>query len=183
MYFIYGGSSLIIKVIGIIIVLYACVSIGNAYIEKDVDRLILIKEFRKMCLLWKGSIRHSGQDLATSMVDISTKLEIRIKEFLDAVVIEMKKMDGKLFHVIWKDIASKKFENENLKENDRDIVLKIGEVLGYLDRELQIENFEQYIQEFNNVITRLEKEIIEKKKLYKTVSIMVAAFIVIIFLN
>ena len=174
---------MVIKIIGITVVVFSCISIGWLCIEKENDRLLLLKEFKKMCMLLKGIVRHSGQDLVEAINDVSTKLDVRIKEFLDDVVLEMKKMDGKLFNTIWKEKVENKISNYNLKERDKEVIIKTGDILGYLDKELQIENFVQYIIEFNSIIDGLEKEIVEKNKLYKTLSVSAAIFIVIIFLN
>ena len=174
---------MILKVLGIIFIIFSCISIGWIYMEKENERLLLLKEFRKMCMLLKGVVRYSGQDLVEAINDVSEKLDVRIKEFMNELVLEMKKMDGKLFNSIWKEKVCDKFNNCSLKEKDKEIIIKTGDILGYLDKELQIENFEQYITEFNGIISDLEKEIAEKNKLYKTLSVGAAIFIVIIFLN
>lgn len=174
---------MIIKMIGIVCIMFSTIAIGSIYIDRDKDRLNLLKEIRKMCMLLKGSIRYSGQDLTGVMVDISSRLEIRLKEFLDFIILHMEKMEGDPLCVIWENAVLNKLNYKCLKNTDRESIVKLGDILGYLDKELQIENFEQHIYELNNNIKILEKEMVERSKLYKTISITAGIFIVIIFLN
>ena len=136
-----------------------------------------------MIMLWKGTIRYGLDNMSEAMENISLKLDIELKCFLQYVVNEMKKMDGDMFCEIWKRAVKNKLHNTELNQLDINLINKMGDILGYLDKELQIENLNQCLLDIDGSIKDFEYELNNKSKLYRTLSVVVGLFIVIIFVN
>ena len=173
---------MLIKLIGIICVIGTSIAIGTYFIQRDKDRLYLVKELRKMILLWIGCVRQSNESIPELLRNISIKLDKRIGVILCNVVDKMQKMDGEDIKVVWKNEVIKEKDNTSLKDEDIEILVKIGDIIGFLDKKLQIENMDNYIYELDESIHRISQEILEKHRIYRTLSVMVGIFIVLVFI-
>lgn len=171
------------KICSCILIMYISITLGRYYIEKEIQRIRLLKEIKKMVTLLKGVIRYGIESMLEAMKSISNKIDIELKDFLEYVVDEADKMNGISLKDIWKRGIEEKLNKVYFTKEDRETLSKVGGVLGYLDKELQIENIKQYMEEIDTVIKELEFELDKKKKLYRTLSITGGLFVIILFIN
>lgn len=171
---------MIVKIIGIICVLGTSIGIGTYFIQRDKDRLHLIKEMKKMLLLWRGSIRQSNETIPEVLENISGKLDKRLETLLKNIAIKMKKMNGENLNNIWIDEVENVFHNSSLLDEDVDLLKKVGDVIGFLDKQLQIENMDSFKIEIDEKIYKIKSEIDEKHRIYRILSIMGGLFLIII---
>lgn len=172
---------MIIHIIGIMFVMGTSIGIGFYFVQKDKDRLHLINEMKKMLLLWKGCVRNGNEDIPEVFRKISSKLDYRIGTLLENVVNKMSKMDGDNIRQVWQNNTERIFEKTSLKTEDMELIIGIVDIVGLIDKQLQIENLENYIYEFDYKIKKIKENMIEKHRIYRLLSIVVGLFIVMIF--
>ena len=65
-------------------------------------------------------------------------------------------------------------------DEDVDLLKKVGDVIGFLDKQLQIENMDSFKIEIDEKIYKIKSEIDEKHRIYRILSIMGGLFLIII---
>lgn len=172
---------MIIHIIGMIFVMGTSIGIGIYFIQKDKDRLHLMEEIKKMLLLWRGCVRQGNETLPEVFRNMSSKLDYRINMLLDNMVYKMNKMDGDTIRQVWKNNIEKLYKETSLKKEDFDLLVGIVDIIGLLDKQLQIENLNNFIYEFEDKIKKIKEHMIEKHRIYRLLSVVVGIFIVMIF--
>lgn len=170
-----------IQIIGILCVISTSIGMGTYFIQKERDRLHLIDEVKKMLVLWKGCVRQGNDAIPEVLKNISCKLDSRINLLLNGVVDKMNKMDGDSIKQVWKDKSEEIFKETPLKNDDIELIANIGDLVGFLDKQLQIESLDSLIYEFNERVKKLKEQMIERHRIYRLLSIFGGIFVVIVF--
>lgn len=76
--------------------------------------------------------------------------------------------------------AEKQLKNKGLKKEDFERLYRVGDQLGYLDREMQIKGIEFYIEQQKSACKDAEKEYREKERVYHCLGIIGGLFLVIL---
>lgn len=172
---------MVIHILGIIFTMGTSIGIGFLFIQKDRDRLHLIEEIKKMLMLWRGCVRQGNETVLEIFMKIGGKLDYRINKLLDNMIDKMSKMDGDTIRHVWKDNVEELFKETSLSTEDMDLIVSIVDVVGLLDKQLQIENLDNYICEFEDRIRKIKEHMIEKHRIYRLLSVVGGIFIVMIF--
>ena len=172
---------MIIHIIGIIFVMGTSIGTGIYFIQRDKDRLHLMEEIKKMLLLWRGCVRQGNETIPEVFRRISSKLDYRINMLLENMVDKLSKMDGDTIREVWEKNTEKLVKETPLKTEDIALIVCIVDIVGLLDKRLQIENLDNYIFEFEDKIKKLKEHMIEKHRIYRLLAIVSGIFIVMIF--
>lgn len=172
---------MIIHIIGIVFVMGTSIGIGIYFIQKDRDRLHLMEEIKKMLLLWRGCVRQGNETIPEVFKKIGDTLDYRINMLLENVIDKMNKMEGDTISQVWKSHTEKIFKVTSLETEDIDLIVSIVDIVGLLDKQLQIENLDNYICEFEDRIKIIRKRMLERHRIYRILSVVGGLFIVMIF--
>lgn len=171
-----------LKLIGIGLVFSAAVLTGFSLSKDYLSRINTLEYFQKMLLLLKGEIKYSNSEIVEAMKKVSEKTENVVGDFLKSVTEYFEKTDYTLSEC-W-NRASRDFLESNTGFNDKDVLLiqEFGRNLGITDKETQINNIFNLMEEMDMKIKKLKDDREEKCRLYRTLGVMTGAFIAVVFI-
>ena len=135
-------------------------------------------------LLLKGEIRYSQSTLNEAFIHIAEKNKGDYKKFFEHVSYEMEQFRGETFYEIWKRQLEKDFIKEKSGLNKEDIkqLAILGETLGFLDKEMQLNTLDLYLEVLEGELQHLFVDMPEKIRLYQVFGITGGIFISILML-
>lgn len=173
---------LIFKVIGCIMVIISSTGIGFYFSSEMKSRVEDLKELKKLIGLLRGDIRYGSTPLPEAISAIAKRNSGRFEEFFIRVASRLGELSGVTFSEIWNEAVGKDLTNTSLTRKDKLQLKEFGDNLGYLDKDMQMNNLDQYLDQLEDEIKELTKTLKEKTYLYSSLGIMAGIFISIIML-
>lgn len=146
------------KLIGAICVLAACTGMGFARGREYKLRIQDLLVFKKLVLLLRGEIRYGATPLPEALTHISGRTEHQFGTCMGNIAKQLQAQPGKPFSDIWEKEIRACGKESSLKGEDIRQCVRLGQQLGYLDKEMQISNIDFYIEQVEGTIERLESE-------------------------
>lgn len=171
-----------LKIIGTVLVIFACAALGYGKSAGISARLFLLREIEKMLLLLMGEITYRKETLPEAMLRVSGKVQEPLHGFLKETAKMAQKYQGERFAGIFRENAEKYLKNSDLTQKDFEEFVQLGEYLGYLDADMQKNTSQWYLQQLKTEIEALAGEIPAKKKLYQSLGILSGIFLAILLL-
>lgn len=171
---------LILKVIGCILIIFSSTLMGFYCSSELRSRINDLKELRKIIMLLRGDIRYGNTPLPEAINAIAKRHNGNYKSFLDKVSENLIERSGYTFSQIWTEAVEKALHTTSLNKRDKYQLIQLGEHLGYLDKEMQLNTIDLHLAQLDDEIQELSKNVKEKTYLYKCLGIMAGVFISII---
>jgi len=172
----------IYKLIGCIFVIASCSGIGMYYSGEFRVRLEDMKELKKMIILLRGDIRYANTPLPEAISSIARKNNGRFEKFFVFISNKLNDFPGVTFASVWKESVETNLNQTAINKKDKVDLVQFGESLGYLDKDMQINTLDLYLEQLENVINDLLGNVKEKTYLYNTLGVMAGLFISIIMM-
>lgn len=153
------------KVVGMCLVLLGCVGIGFYYRIREVFRYRNLQELLKAMVILRGEIASMHTPLPDALLQSAKRTKGIAAEFFSAVAGELEEGGGELC-VMWQNKLRDCVPVMQLREEDRRELEALGETLGYLDVEMQIQSIELYRRRLEYSIKGMEKESDKRCRLY-----------------
>ena len=150
------------------------IGIGSAKSAELGKRKKMLEMILRMIILLRGEIRYGNKSLYDAFTGASGKLEGKYREFFILTAQEMKKKTGVTFGRIFRECAGKCLDLSCLSKEERERFYSLGDRLGYLGLEMQLKQLDQLEKETEYAIRELEKDFHEKRKLYRSMGILVS---------
>ncbi|BCN30392.1 stage III sporulation protein AB [Anaeromicropila herbilytica] len=173
---------LITKIIGVILTVCSSGAIGIYFSDRIKDRMNELKELKKIILSLRGDIRYAMTPLPEALKVIASRHEGKFETFLEHLSKELNELGGITFQEIWKKCVEEDLNETALTKKDKVYLGQLGENLGYLDKEMQINTIDLYISQLETEIEELTGSMKEKTHLYNCLGIMLGIFIAIIII-
>lgn len=172
----------VIKIIGCVLILSSCSGMGWYFSSELRTRIKDLKELKKLIYLLKGDIRYANTPLPEAVQALSIRHGGKYKSFLTYISNKLLELSGVTFYEIWKEAVNKKLDKTSLNKKDIQGLIQLGETLGYLDKDMQMNTLELYISGLEEEIEELSKNVKEKSYLYNSLGVMGGIFITIIMI-
>lgn len=173
---------MVLKLIGACLVILSSTGIGIYFSSITKGRLIDLKDLKKNMFMLRGDIRYGNTPLPEAIEALAIRNHDNFKPFYEGVVKELKKLDGLPFSEIWDKGVNEYMKDTYLTAADRSHFSKLGETLGYLDKEMQIRTIDLYIEQLENELQEAVSSVKEKTKLYNTLGVLFGIFITIVMI-
>lgn len=171
---------LIIKLIGACLTIGSSGAIGYYFSLLLKERKTELYELKKIILLLRGDIRFAGTPLPEAVEMLAERQQGCFKHFLETTAQKLKQYEGTSFQEIWKKGVWKELGSTSLLKKDKEELARFGDNLGFLDKEMQLNTIDLYIDHLENEIKEAEQAMKEKTRLYHMLGIMAGAFVTII---
>lgn len=172
----------ILKIIGCILIVLSTTGIGFYFSSDMKCRMEDLKEWKKLICLLRGDIRYANTPLPEAISSVGRRHEGNFHVFLNTVGAQLQEMSGETLASVWKAAAEKSLLNTSLNKKDKMQLIRFGENLGYLDKDMQMNTFELYLSQLDEEITELSRTVKGKAYLYNSLGIMAGIFITIIMI-
>lgn len=170
------------KIIGCILIITSSAGMGWYFSGELKNRVDDLRELRKLIFLLRGDIRYANTPLPEAVQALSVRHGGKYKHFLTVIAERLNELGGISFCNIWKSAVTKELENTSLSKSDLASLGQLGETLGYLDKDMQINTLDLYISQIEEEIEYLSRSVKEKTYLYNSLGIMGGIFITLIML-
>jgi len=172
----------IVKIIGCVLILGSCTGMGWYFSNELKMRIKDLKDLKKLIYLLRGDIRYASTPLPEAVQALSIRHEGKYKEFLTTISNKLQELGGISFYEIWKEAATKELDKTSLNKKDVGSLIQLGETLGYLDKDMQMNTLNLYISSLEEEIEELSKNVKEKSYLYNSLGVMGGIFITIVMI-
>ena len=92
----------------------------------------------------------------------------------------MGKSEGEGLGELWQAEIKTRLSGTHLKREDREQLAGLGEVLGYLDLEMQLSSMELYLEQLELRIREAQEAAQTKQRLYQSLGVAGGIFLVIL---
>lgn len=171
-----------LKLIGSLLILTSAAGMGlsfSADLKKHCMELRLLKQ---LIYMLRGEIKYTKTPLPEAFSNMADRLPEPFGPFLRETAEEMRGMEGKSFCELWREQVEKCLSGTRLTKEEREQLGDLGEVLGYLDLEMQLSSLELYLERLELCIREAQETMAAKQKLYQSLGVAAGIFLVILLI-
>lgn len=173
---------IILKIIGSLFVVGSC-SLMGFYISNEAKmRIQQLLEFKKYMILLQGDIRYASTPLPEAVHRLALRAEGVFREFFGELSERLMEYRGETFSDIWNELVKEYLKLTSLQAKDISAIQSLGDTIGYLDKELQMNTFELFLSQLEQEIRSQQDTIAQKTKMYNCMGVMAGVFITILLL-
>ncbi len=170
-----------LKIAGGILVLAAAIFYGwklSCEQQEHMEELVAMKE---MFIMLAGEISYTKTPLKEAFLRIAQQNKEPFAGFLNQAAEGMEQNE-KSMGEFWKNLVEQEKDRFFFSKEEESLLKRAGENFGYLDGQMQLKNLELYIGQAEVLIERSQKELKEKQKLSRTLSLMCGLFVIILLI-
>lgn len=171
-----------IKLVGALLVISSSTMLGFYFSNELKTRIHNLKELKKLLILLRGDIEFAKTPLPEAVQTLSKRHDGTFKKFLENISKQLMELKGETFASIWKQGVKEDLLHTSLAKEDYVLLDQLGESIGYLDKSMQINTLDLYLEQIDGTINELSKGVKERTHLYNSLGIMGGIFITIILL-
>lgn len=171
-----------LKVLGAILTITSCTALGFYFSSELNTRLRQLRDWKKYIMILRGDIQYGGTPLPEAIGSLARRSPGVFRMFLEKVSEELFKGSGGTFSEIWRQCVNLYLKNTSLTETDKEGIIRLGDNLGYLDREMQVNTIDLYLTQLQEEIKEQSIVAKERSKLYNILGIMAGLFITIVMI-
>lgn len=176
------------RYIGILIMAGAAIGGGFFAAACLKERLEVLLLFRQMIYHLKGRILYTNATLPEALSEVGTRFseerEGTLKEpgeLFKRISERLEKEENLPFSEIWKEEIKKLPDQVPMDKADRQNLSALGENLGYADRDMQERTLLFYLEQTDDSIAFLKREIETRTKLYRSLGMAAGLFLMVVF--
>ena len=150
--------------------------------RRKLQRRFELRVIKQMMYMLQGEIRYAHLPLPEAFTHVSVRLPAPFGLFLSGIADELKKADGRTLSEIWKAEEQKYIKKLHLTRTDLEQLETLGEVLGYLDTEMQLAAIRLYLEQLEQSLAEAQEQMGSRQRLYQSLGIAGGVFLVILLL-
>lgn len=171
-----------IRWIGIGLMIMGATAFGLAMSRELEKRLIQLREIKKMVSMLKGEIRCANSTLAEGFYHVAERIMPPFSEFLRNMAAHMEEFRGDTIQEIFREHVDTDLKESALLAEDLEQLGRLGDQLGYLDLQMQINAMEHYESQLDDAYEQAAQAFGNKSKMYRYLGLMGGLFLAIIFI-
>ena len=176
------------KYLGLLCMAAAAVAGGFLLAGEWEMRVKMLGIFRQMAVYLKARILYSNETLPEALKEIGSRfsdgnpgMAAEAGLFFLRVEKRMEEEAGKPFAEIWKEEMEKFPDDLPLRKQDLEALQALGENLGYADKKTQERTILFYLEQADDSLAFLKKEMESRTKLYRSLGMAAGLFILVLF--
>lgn len=170
-----------LKAMGALLVVLGCSGLGWYGAMRHSVRISLLRELEQILQFLYGEISYSGCDMVEMMGKLALKGG-RYREFFLAMQEDLKGFYGKRFGIYWKEEISRIQGWEYFQTEDLEVLCRMGENLGNMDRDSQLETLHMFQERVEEIRQRAVEEYHGKARICTVAGTTAGAFLAILLL-
>ena len=164
-----------IKYVLLIVIFGLSTAIGLVISKTYENRVTELKEFKNILNMMKTKIKFTYEPLAEIFKQISNKNETNIERIFGQMANQITYFQTR---EVWEECIQD--ADISINQEDKDILKKLGKLLGQTDIEGQVSEIEVTENFLNMQIEKAEEDKKKNQKLYKTLGVTIGVIFVII---
>lgn len=171
-----------IKIIGAFLVIVSSTGIGLYFSMMMKGRVKDLKALKKEIYLLRGDISYGATPLPEAIGMLARRSKDHFQPFFQALSVELEKLDGLTFAEIWDKCMLTSLGDTFLNDVDKELLKKLGDTLGYMDKEMQIKSIDLYAEQLELELTEAIQSEKEKTRLYNMLGVLCGIFITVVLI-
>jgi len=172
----------VLKIIGALMILVSATAIGASYSTDLKKHCMELRLLKQMLYMLRGELKYTRTPLPEAFLHIAERLPAPFSVFLQETSREMAKYDGRTFSALWQEAVKKQLYEVHLKKEEKEQLLALGEILGYLDLEMQLSSIELYLEQLEVSIRNAQDTLGTRQKLCQSLGIAGGVFLIILLI-
>lgn len=164
-----------IKYILLVAIFSFSTAIGLAISKTYENRVVELKEFKNILNIMKTKIKFTYEPLAEIFKQISNNNETNVEKIFGQMANQINYFQTR---TVWENCIQE--ADISINQEDKDVLKKLGKLLGQTDVEGQVSEIEVTENFLNMQIDKAEEEKKKNQKLYKTLGIVAGLTLVIV---
>lgn len=173
---------MVLKWIGAVMVIGSSGTLGFYYGGQLKRRLSQLRIVRQMLYMLKGEISYSAATLPESLSHIAGKTSQPFREFLERTSRRLGALEGENLEQIWGQEIRRIRKKTSLTGGDIEEWESLGGRLGYLDRTMQLQLIDLFLDQWEEKIRLLEKECAKTCRLYQYLGVLAGLLLTVVLL-
>lgn len=169
-----------LKLAGSLMILVSGTMIGMKMGYGLKQRLKQLKRFEKIISMLRGEIRYNSSTIPEALRHVSRHTVTPFDEILMKIAEELDEFEGKTFQEIWVNIFSEYEPKLCFTKEQIDHIKHLGENLGYLDKEMQINTLDLFMEQLRTDIGDMEQTMQNNVRLYHCLGVMGGILVILI---
>lgn len=165
----------VIKYILLVAIFGLSTAIGLAISKSYGNRVIELKEFKNILNVMKTKIKFTYEPLAEIFKQIANKNETNVERIFGQMANQINYYQTR---EVWENCIQE--ADISINQEDKDILKKLGKLLGQTDVEGQVSEIEVTEDFLNMQIEKAEEEKKKNQKMYKTLGVTIGLIFVIV---
>ena len=171
-----------LKIIGVLMIIAAGVSFGFSKAEKEQKRLEQGIALKRMLYLLQGEIRYGFTTLPEAIAAIAGKTAEEFRPFLIQTAKQLESHAEESFSRVWNQAVRDQLKPQIIETEFLEILLSMGETIGYLDQEMQEKTIGFAIEQIEDVIFQMKDQVIKNCRMYRSLGLSFSLLLVIILI-
>ena len=167
-----------LKLVGACLIMASAAGIGVSFSTDLKRRCQELRILKQLAYMLRGEIKFTKTPLPEAFSHISVRLPEPFGNFLSNVAEALGTADGEL----WREKIKESLAGSHLSRMDKEQLGTLGEVLGYLDLEMQLASIDLYLEQLELSIQEAESSMSSKQKLYQSLGVAGGIFLVILLI-
>lgn len=174
------------KYAGLLTMAASLIGAGFFAAETWRQRLEILKLLRQMVSFLKGRILYSNETLPEALTEVGERFLQGRKDVMKEPAMlflrvsdRMEKERGAPFFALWKEEVGRLPADFPMDKGDRQALEALGENLGYADRAMQERTLLFYLEQADDSIRYLKKELENRTKLYRCLGMAAGLFLLV----
>lgn len=169
-----------LKGIGALLIMASAAGIGASFSRDLKGRCMELRLLKQMIYMLRGEIKYTKTPLPEAFESIAVRMKEPFGSFLEGTAEKMKHQGEESFGELWKSQIRTWLSGTCLKREDKEQLESLGEVLGYLDLEMQLSSIDLYLEQLELQIREAQEAAATKQKLYQSLGVAGGIFLVIL---
>lgn len=171
-----------IKVTGALVIIFSCTYIGINISNKYRQRVKELLEIKRIVGIMLGEIRYSLTPIPNIFQIMIDKTDGVFKKYFIVMDAEVSDYSGLALKDIWNNNLKILKDNTCLNSNDIELFSMLGNNLGFLDKQMQIDTINLYIEQLSDQIIESKAALKDKTRLFSSLGVLGGILIVIVLI-
>lgn len=169
------------KIIGMLMVMSGCIGAGLWYSLIYIRKWHNLQDCQKAVMILRNEILYGRTPLPVAFAQMAGRTSGSVARFFSTVARRLEEGGGRL-EEIWSAALQEILTSRELGEEDQKELEGLGNTLGYLDTQMQIQALELYEKRLEGSLQAWEREKEKKTRLYPVLGTMGGALICLIIM-
>ncbi|MBA4687207.1 MAG: stage III sporulation protein AB [Candidatus Galacturonibacter soehngenii] len=171
-----------LKLFGSILIVMATTGIGYTTGRDLKIRLDNLRYIKKLMLMLRGEIKYLKAPLGEAFFNVAKRAKEPFDLFFNKIALEIEMLECESFYAIWCKHIDHELSKVKLSNKDCQTLKRVGEHLGYMDKEMQLGMIDLYVEQLEEEIKLTKESIDEKIRVYHCLGVTIGLFAVLIII-
>lgn len=154
-----------IKLLGMFLVMAGSLGIGVLYRIRYINRMNNLRECERAMLILQGEMEYGHTPLLEACEEVADRIGGEVGTFFSQIADKLRANEG-AFDDIWCQTAQCVLTTAQMEKEERREWEKVGDTLGYLDLEMQLNTIQLYVNRLKIRMGQMEKESHKRLRMY-----------------